>query len=632
MPNLVKLWIIGSAFCVLTGWLLSAIRQLNLLGYSVAFGLAILWLALGWRRWRGVRRQLFEAFASGVRRKRRFRRLLPALFLVSAALAGIGGALHAPNNYDALAYRFPRILHWLSGNGWGWVATPTMQVNYAGTVFEWLMTPLFLFSHGDRLVFLIDWISYLFLPGLIFSVFVGCGVSRRVAWAWMWPLPLGFCYVMQAGSIGNDLAGAVYVLAAMAFGLRGARNANARDLWLGILAAGLATGVKASNLPLLLPFVWAVAPAWKLARDRIIPTIAVVALALAVSFLPNAILNYQHTGSWTGDPENHQRFQPPNPWSGIVGGSLELAGQSLQPPLVPYAHRVESAMRSYIPSGLRQELARDFPSFGFALNELPQEEGSSMGLGITIGVLLSFCAMAFGRRDPAANRNTLERQRGKVLGALAWLALLVFMAELSLDEVGRLLSPYYGLLLLPLVLHRSQEQLVRAPIWKTLAVCIAASAWMALILTPARPLWPAEKVFNWLARECPENPVVARGQLVYGIYGRRNDLFASLRQRIPSAVTRIGVIQPAMNPETSFWRPFGRREVVDFRVDDLKPHPPAEWWVIKQNLIPLQAGQTASQWFVHLGGAIVAEEQVQIVTSAPPETWYVVHFEAQPVL
>ena len=46
MPNLVKLWIIGSAFCVLTGWLLSAIKQLDLLGYSVAFGFAILLLAL----------------------------------------------------------------------------------------------------------------------------------------------------------------------------------------------------------------------------------------------------------------------------------------------------------------------------------------------------------------------------------------------------------------------------------------------------------------------------------------------------------------------------------------------------------------------------------------------------------
>jgi peptidoglycan/LPS O-acetylase OafA/YrhL len=140
------------------------------------------------------------------RRKRRFRRLLPALFLVTALLAGLGGALYAPNNIDALAYRFPRVLHWLSAEGWHWVASPTMQVNYSGTVYEWLMTPLYLFTRRDRLFFLIDWISYLFLPGLIFSVFLGCGISRRVAWAWMWLLPMGFCYVMQAGSIGNDLA------------------------------------------------------------------------------------------------------------------------------------------------------------------------------------------------------------------------------------------------------------------------------------------------------------------------------------------------------------------------------------------------------------------------------------------
>ncbi len=55
---------------------------------------------------------------------------------------------------------------------------------------EWMMAPPFLLFKTDRLFFLIDFISYLFLPGLIFSVFNGLGIGKRISWWWMWGLAL----------------------------------------------------------------------------------------------------------------------------------------------------------------------------------------------------------------------------------------------------------------------------------------------------------------------------------------------------------------------------------------------------------------------------------------------------------
>ena len=55
--------------------------------------------------------------------RRRFRRPLPLAFLIVAALAFLGGAIYAPDNYDALTYRLPRILNWLAAGHWTWIST-----------------------------------------------------------------------------------------------------------------------------------------------------------------------------------------------------------------------------------------------------------------------------------------------------------------------------------------------------------------------------------------------------------------------------------------------------------------------------------------------------------------------------
>ena len=213
----VKIWLWISVLMSVAGWSLSALGELNPMGYAV-FGLVVAALfafgrkAFGWEvpvtgfNWR--------------RTRRRFRRWLPASFAVLAFLVFLGGALYPPSNHAAFTYRTPRVLHWLMDGHWYWIHTADYRMNDRACGFEWLTAPLLLFTKSDRGLFLINFVSFLLLPGLIFSMFTRLGVRPRVAWYWMWLLPTGYNFLLQAGSVANDTFPTVYALAAMDFGDR----------------------------------------------------------------------------------------------------------------------------------------------------------------------------------------------------------------------------------------------------------------------------------------------------------------------------------------------------------------------------------------------------------------------------
>src|SRR6185312_10295516 len=138
---------------------------------------------------------------------RRFRGAFPLAFFIVAAMEITGGILYPPTNYDALAYRVPRVLHWLAADQWHWIHSFFGQINNRSCGIEWVSAPLVALLKTDRLLFLINTVSFLFLPGLVFSVFTRLGVRRCVAWHWMWIAPTGYGLLLQAGSIGNDMFG-----------------------------------------------------------------------------------------------------------------------------------------------------------------------------------------------------------------------------------------------------------------------------------------------------------------------------------------------------------------------------------------------------------------------------------------
>lgn len=191
MSTFVKLWILLSAFAVGAGWLLSAVHELNRSGYVAAFALAAVVFVSVFRN--PERRPQIDWFRFISRVRHRFRRPAPCLFLLLACLSLAAGFLYVPADGDSDAYRIPRVLHWLGAQQWHWIATLDIRMNISGCGSEWLSAPVILFTDSFRFIFLINWLSFLMLPGLIFSVFVRLQVPRRVAWWWMWLLASGWC-------------------------------------------------------------------------------------------------------------------------------------------------------------------------------------------------------------------------------------------------------------------------------------------------------------------------------------------------------------------------------------------------------------------------------------------------------
>ena len=296
MPTLVLFWIWFCAYLNCAGWALSALHQLNAGGYA---GI----LALGLGAWLVWRRHASAPAGPAFRWQkvvRRFRRPFPLAFLILAALAFLGGAMYAPSNYDALAYREPRVLHWLAAGHWHWIHTFFPRINNRSCGIEWVSAPLFALLKTDRPLFLVNLASFLLLPGLVFSVFTRLGVRRRVAWSWMWLVPTGYCFLLQAGSIGNDLFGAPFALAAVDFALRAKVSRSPRDLFASVLAAAMMTSAKTACLPLLLPWAVALLPSLNLIFRRPLKTLAVGLVAVFASALPTIVLNLHYSGEWSG--------------------------------------------------------------------------------------------------------------------------------------------------------------------------------------------------------------------------------------------------------------------------------------------------------------------------------------------
>jgi hypothetical protein len=492
-------------------------------------------------------------------------------------------------------------------------------MDFSSSGFEWLMAPLLILFKTDRLLFLINVISYALLPGLIYSAFTGLGISRRVAWYWMWLLPCAYCFVLQAGSLGNDTTAAVYFLSAIAFSLRAVKRSSWYDAALALLAAALLTGAKVSNLPLLLPLLIVILPTWRLLYGKKLGTFIVLTICVGISFIPIAACNTRHTGDWSGDPYNLEKFKLSKPVAGIIGNTLLLGIGAITPPVVTNAKFLTAVATQMLDKEPLASLHRDYPRLEIGIGEIPTEEGAGVGLGIALMIMASLVAGLFWKWTPISDR-------ALIVGLLGWVAIIALMMKLGNHGIARLASPYYPVLILPVLAMDSQKLLVRKCWWRLLALACALSILPAVLLNPARPLLPVQSLMG-----CAENhhifpSLTSRARLVYYAYSGRNDHLAPVREHLPDGASLIGFTGTSDESEYSLWKPFGLRKVID-----LKPI---------NGRIPSLQGVDAivgSEWGIndryHLTGAELAravhgsmvwEGKVAVMAGREPMSWYVI--------
>ena len=554
-----RIWILLATTLTVGGWFLSLIGMLTFWGnclFLFVFGLGF-WL------WKPALPRMRFHLAS----LKRFCRPFPLLFLILFLMQAVGGLLYAPTNYDGLTYRVPRILHWLEEHRWHWIGGWNARMDYSALGYEWLMAPLLAITRSDRLLFLPNLISFAFLPSLVFSAFRELGIAVRVARYWMWILPCGYSLVLQAGSIGNDSFALVFLLAAIAFARRSARADSAADACIALLSMALLTGAKASNLPLLLPCLLAFIPALRVVtarRSRIVGTLFVCVIALSVSFVPLAVINFQKTGDWTGDPLNDGKMKLRNSVAGIVGNVLQLTAENVEPPIIVGTSRINSKIAEWMQTPNIQKLTADFPRLSLSVNDLASEEAAGIGLGITLlGTILVFASLTHPRAFLDLWKSSASARTGILVSVAGWLSIAVLMAKLGSEAAPRIATPYYALLLVLPSLHPLASKLVGQKSWLVFSFLAAASVLPAVILSPARPLFPVGTLVAFLERRSPDSPMANRVKTVYEVYARRSDPHAQVREQLPPGTRKIGFAGTADESEISFWRPFGERSVRD---------------------------------------------------------------------
>ena len=623
MRSAVLFWIWFCAYLNCAGWALSALHELNAGGYAVALAV---WLAGLW-----VFRKNFPRHSTlGFRPLfRRFRKPFPLAFLILAAMAFLGGVLHAPNDYDALAYRIPRILHWLGAGQWHWIHTIFPRLNVRATGVEWVSAPFIVLLKTERLLFLINIISLLFLPGLVFSVFTRLGVRRRVAWHWMWIAPTGYCFLLQAGGICNDLFGAVFALAAVDFALRSKVTQSPRDFLTAILSAAMLTNCKLSDLALLLPWALAMLPSARLVLRWPARTLAVCLLALFASILPITIFNLKFAGDWTG--EGLSRGGAHNAVLKAGANVFLTAAENFVPPILPQEEQWNDAIARAIPTGLgrRLDVVMEYPGNKLAFHgQMQTEENAGLGFGVSVLLLVSVLAATLSRRKSATPRrqNAGERLWQVAVRGSPWISLLVFMTQSFLSGPGRILTPFYLLLMPFLLADAGHEWLVMRRWWRAAGMAVFSIAAVMLAIGPARPLFPAQTILKGMTARFPDSRLLARAKTVYSVYRNRNEAFAPARAALPPDAVVLGLVT-FDDPETSLWHPFGSRRIEHVCPGDTAADLQArgiQYVLLKTEIFEPRFHCTPEDWVKQMNAQLVAKIPLELRAQQGARDWYVV--------
>ena len=559
--------------------------------------------------------------------RHRIRRFLPASFAFLAALVFVGSVVYPPSNYTGLTYHIPRVLHWLAEHRWHWIHTPVQRMNYPSCNFEWLSAPLLLFTRSDRAIFLLNFIPFVLMPGLIFSVWTRLGVRPRVAWQWMWLVPTGYTFLLQAGSTGNDAVSAFFVLAALDFACRARVSRRLGDAGYSLLAAALLTGIKPTTVPLLLSWAILIVPVLYELRRAWIPGLLMLALVVVVSYFPSAVMNRLHAGDWLGAKAESVDLEIHRPLDGVLGNGFELLQVNLLPPVFPPAKAWDRHVQSLVP----REWMDEFQGGFFTTGELPTEDWAGVGMGISLLALAfmvaSFWSARFGKRD-AGCYQVMPKDLLRCVLIAPWIALLVYCVKAGMSTPARLIAPYYPLML-PLMLRgRNSTQIIRRAWWRGLVAVVVFLAFVVLLLSPDRPLWPARTVLCRLAAQHPGSHLLSRARGVYTVYSDRHDSLAGVRNLLPPQIRTVGFIGSADDCDISLWQPYGTRRVEHFLLAD----PPEQ---IRQKVKYVVVGGfnlkcsnlTIDDWLQRNGAELVGTTNAVLKVTEGVQPWYVARFK-----
>jgi hypothetical protein len=619
-------WIILGASCSIAGWLLSAIDQLHAGGLLAA--IPATWFLMA--RLAGLPLPGWQPSRASRKWWKRCSKPLPASFLGISLLSLIAGALHAPNNFDALIYRMPRVVHWLMADGWEWIPTTKNNLNTRSTGFEWWTAPMFSILRTDRLIFLINLISFLFLPGIFFSLMRNMGVAARVSRLWMWLLPTGYCFAFQAASVGNDLLTAFFAVAAFDYGFRWRNNRDHTSLTLALLACAMMTAVKPVTLPLLLPFTVLFFGMWKHLVQRWLTTALLVTPLLLSSFVPTAAINIHRCGDWTGAAAEDQKLGSVEPLVGIATNTVNTIIQNVCPPVFPFAKAWNANFIKLFPASYIEANHRSFEAGGaeFSLADFQGEETAGIGCGLTLLLGFSWLSRLFvGNPSTIKSNRAFPLRPWLIMAACFSVALLAYFSRAGMSTVGRHIAPFYPFFFALALAGNFHLSVIRTPLWKWAAGMAVASSLAMIIVLPSRPLWPAARMLAGINEQSPA--ILKRAKSGYDVYLGRADALGPLRDALPGDCATVAYLSHSSSPELPLWKPYMKRRLrhvqLSEKADDIRKMGITHM-VLNTAGFDKTRGQSPANWIAEAGGIVKTRLTLQLMARHEPGTWWLVEF------
>jgi len=118
-----------------------------------------------------------------------------------------------------------------------------------------------------------------------------------------------------------------------------------------------------------------------------------------------------------------------------------------------------------------------------------------------------------------------------------------------------------------LLLSPAHAGLIRRNWWRSWAIFSCGLAALLLIISPARPLWPAGWFCQHYGAWLRSSRLGSRALDAYLVKGQRADVFAPVVALLPADATIIGFFADDY-PEPSLWKPFGSRRVLHVKLTD----------------------------------------------------------------
>jgi hypothetical protein len=213
----------------------------------------------------------------------------------------------------------------------------------------------------------------------------------------------------------------------------------------------------------------------------------------------------------------------------------------------------------------------------------------------------------------------------------ACLSLLVFAGKAPVvGSAARLITPYYPLLVLPLVRGCRMVIVQRRRWWKLGVWAVFAVALTLMVLAPARPLWPALLVLDRLQAARPGDRLIARSRTVYATYRVRADGFAPVLALLPPDAQRLGLVS-FDDPEAPLWKPFGTRRVehvTSRETPQAVQDRGIRYILVKVPIFEQSFGRSVTDWLSGGSGRILWTIPLRLRASEPPSEWALVHLGA----